>query len=76
MLQSQIKADVCSAGWFAEVVINTVGEVVKKTEKEGETDKAEEMEGKRETEMETAERFGTVSVILQERNHFYKNIRL
>lgn len=67
MLQSRIKDDVFSAGYFVEVVINTVGEAVKEAEREGETDKAGETEGKRERqiEMETAETFGTVSVLLQ-----------
>lgn len=56
-----------SAGYFVEVVINTVGEAVMEAEREGETDKAGETEGKRETEMETAETFGTVLVLLQEK---------
>lgn len=76
MLQSRIKDDVFSAGYFVEVVINTVGEAVKEAEREGETDKAGETEGTRETEMETAETFGTVSVLLQDRNHYHKNMRL
>lgn len=63
MPQSRIKDDVFSAGYFVEAVINTVGEAVKEAEWTGETDKAIEMDGKkeRETEMETAETFATAS---------------
>lgn len=52
MLQSRIKDNVFSAGYFVEVVINTVGEAVKEAEREGETDKAGETEGMREKERE------------------------
>lgn len=60
MPQSRIKDDVFSAGYFVEVVINTVGEAVKEAEREGESDKAGETEEKRarKTEIETAETFG------------------
>lgn len=73
MSQSGIKDDVFSTGYFVEVVISTVGELLKGVS--GEMDKA----GQTKTEMETVETYGTVSsspFYMQETTDNHKNTRL
>lgn len=57
MSPSRIKDGVFSAGYFVEALISTVGGAVNGAEREGATDKA----GQTQTEMETAETYGTAS---------------
>lgn len=75
MPQSRIKGDAFSAGYFVEVVINTVGEAVKEAEREGEADKAGETEGERQ-KWKLLRHLEQLLVLFQERSHYHKNMRL